>query len=367
MDLSALEGAISKLERSLNSLGGWLVFFTLLVVIGLILEYAEDLKDLITKRPFKWKLLGAMVGALLITAGVAGELVVEYRASRVETELRTANEKVIAMLNQKAGDAQVSADKAANSADRANSSAKKANDEAGTAEKRAEEIGRQADELRGKTSDLANGLAESQNTELAERKKVLDLESSLAPRILGFQIGPGNKTSFDELTPFAGTQVMFEVLTDAEARRAAQEIGNVLHFAGWNVTGTVSNSELHIGFFDGVSIWYEQPEFLPGFSAEQRARWEAGERCAKAAEALAAYLLSKNWKSMARAYRGAPGIRIPNIEHEIPPNTLVIAVGFKPNPFFDPDWVEQMEEQYKQFMIEERDREKNLPPIVLPH
>ena len=47
-----------------------------MVVVGLIVEFAEDLRELITERPFKWRLLRTMVGGLLITIGVAGELFV---------------------------------------------------------------------------------------------------------------------------------------------------------------------------------------------------------------------------------------------------------------------------------------------------
>jgi hypothetical protein len=45
-------------------------------------------------------------------------------------------------------------------------------------------------------------------------------------------------------------------LTEAEARRAAQEIENVLSLAGWNVTGVVPNPELYTGADDGVHIEY---------------------------------------------------------------------------------------------------------------
>src|SRR5271165_1479772 len=346
MDLSALQNSIKALEDSLDSWAFWLELATFLVVIGLILEYWHEVRDLLTERPFKWKQLMKFSGAILVIAGVAGELFVGYKASRVETNLRAANGKEIAELTKQAGNAKTSADKSADAADRATTSAQQANDQARIAQERAAEVGRQAAELRRKTLELAKSLEDSQNAELAERKTVAELENSLAPRRLGFQIGPGNKSSFDELKPFAGTQVIIEVLTDAEARRAAQEVGNVLGAAQWKITGTVSNPELYPGFFDGVTIWSQLSLPTPVFSEEQKSKMEAGERCRKAADALSAYLLAKNWKSMARAHMNPPGVttKIPGVSHEIASNALLIVVGFKPNPFFDPDWVKQMEE-----------------------
>ena len=76
-----------------------------MVVVGLIVEFGEDLRELIVERPFKWKLFRGMVGGLLITVGVAGELLVQFRASRVETELRADSHEVEALLNKQAADA----------------------------------------------------------------------------------------------------------------------------------------------------------------------------------------------------------------------------------------------------------------------
>src|SRR5438093_12777019 len=99
MDLPTLETAIKALEKSLDSLGAWLLVWTALVVVGLIVEFAEDLRELITERPFKWRLLRTMVGGLLITIGVAGELFVKFIASNVETELLTKCHEIEAQLN----------------------------------------------------------------------------------------------------------------------------------------------------------------------------------------------------------------------------------------------------------------------------
>jgi hypothetical protein len=51
-----------------------------------------------------------MVGGFLITAGVAGELFIQFRASKVETDLRSANHKVEAQLGRDADSAKATAE-----------------------------------------------------------------------------------------------------------------------------------------------------------------------------------------------------------------------------------------------------------------
>jgi hypothetical protein len=348
----------SDLERTVDSLGRWLVIWTIVVAAGLVVEYADDVTGFLVAG-FKWlfssgsrpKLLSAtIVGAFLITGGVIGEGLVEFRASKAETDLRRAYDETFKNLDSLADQAKRSADQAADDAGRATVSAQKAKGQAEVAKQRADEIGREADQLRSKTAELSTQLLSAESEALAERKKEAELEESVAPRVLDFQIGPGNKTSFDDLKPFAGVQVAFEVLTDAESRRAAQEIGNVLQFANWHITEKTSNPDLYIGYYDGVSIWYAQTIGVPPMTPEGKSELDSEETCRKAAEALNLYLLSKGWESRASAYIVGSGITIPEIKGEIRPNTLTIVVGFKPSPFFEPDWVKQVRENERRIL-----------------
>src|ERR1700737_4823955 len=138
MDLPTLETAIKALEKSLDSLGVWLAVSTALVVVGLIVEFAEDLRELITERPFKWRLLRTMVGGLLITIGVAGELFIQFRASKVETEIRTDSQQVEALLNKQDADANKEAAHARNEAGTAINQAAQATRDASVARRDAE-------------------------------------------------------------------------------------------------------------------------------------------------------------------------------------------------------------------------------------
>ena len=121
MDPSALESVSRCLESSLDRWGGWILASTAVVVIGLAVEYWEPIRDFIKlwRRPgaaFPRKKLAELVGGILITLGVAGELGFTYKASRVESALRENNHKIEESLN-------ASADSAAKAADRANKSA----------------------------------------------------------------------------------------------------------------------------------------------------------------------------------------------------------------------------------------------------
>src|SRR5689334_11710023 len=105
MAASDLESSINSLERSLDSLESWLALWTALVVIGLILEYGFEVKHFIRERPLTWKRFLPILGGILITAGVAGELWIGIRSSKVAEDLRATNHKLIAGLNARAEEA----------------------------------------------------------------------------------------------------------------------------------------------------------------------------------------------------------------------------------------------------------------------
>src|SRR5260370_36576803 len=64
---------------------------------------SEAIIDL--KRAWAWNLPLVIIGAVLITVGVAGELAVQFFAARKETKLRKANDAVFSILNGKAAEA----------------------------------------------------------------------------------------------------------------------------------------------------------------------------------------------------------------------------------------------------------------------
>ncbi len=103
-------------------------FATLLVVIGLVLEYWGDIKEFFDHlrwpmAGFPWEKVAAMTGGILVTLGVAGEFICANRASHAESELRNTNHKIQTILTIEAADAKSSAEGAASAAIRANEAA----------------------------------------------------------------------------------------------------------------------------------------------------------------------------------------------------------------------------------------------------
>ena len=106
---------LSSLEASRSSLHNWLQFWTLLVVIGVVLdvlfvvwEYRAELTEfqrgivLPPSRPSISLLLFGLLAAALVAVGVSGELVVESKIEGVETRIRRASDEQFAQLSQDA-------------------------------------------------------------------------------------------------------------------------------------------------------------------------------------------------------------------------------------------------------------------------
>jgi hypothetical protein len=140
MDASALDISITSLESSSDSLSCWLTVFTVLVVIGLIVEYWHDAVELLKKRPIEKKLVHTIVGGTLITLGVAGELAVQYAAAGIEAKLRAVNHRVEAALLNAASDSNARAKGFERDIASANSAASLANERAGALEKEAADL-----------------------------------------------------------------------------------------------------------------------------------------------------------------------------------------------------------------------------------
>jgi hypothetical protein len=87
-----------RLESHQDVLTWWLDGFTALVVLGLIIEYLPDLVKAFHPPH--------LVGGLLITVGVAGELVIGVLSSRTETKVREINDSIIANIRADAAAAE---------------------------------------------------------------------------------------------------------------------------------------------------------------------------------------------------------------------------------------------------------------------
>ncbi len=125
--------------------------------------------------------------------------------------------------------------------------------------------------------------------------------------------------------------------------------------AGWKTIQFVPRTDINIGFFDGVMI-----QSLPSGTelAQSMGNREQGilwQRLDEAGEALEDFLSSYNWE--ARATFRLPGAA------PIPPNTIKIIVGFKPNPYFAPEWVKKAREEVRKMREETKKRRAELDKI----
>ena len=146
MDELALRTLLKSLEASRSLLDGVLYFFIGMVVAGLVFdlfviikEFLDDLGEFrcgqthqyenhLPKRPSMLLFTLALLGTILIVVGVAGELYVDVHAGKIETEIREANDNLLSLTIQEAGDAKSSANDAALASSEAKSSAKDAQD-----------------------------------------------------------------------------------------------------------------------------------------------------------------------------------------------------------------------------------------------
>jgi hypothetical protein len=127
MNELALRTLLNSLEASRSSLHGCLHIFTWFVVVGLAFDLFVIIKDFcddwaefrygkihpyenhLPKRPSVSLLILALLGTALIVIGVAGELYVDVRAGKIETQIREANDNLLGLIIQEAGDAATSA------------------------------------------------------------------------------------------------------------------------------------------------------------------------------------------------------------------------------------------------------------------
>jgi hypothetical protein len=87
----ALEARKAALEDRIEALGSWMIGFIWPVAIGLFIEFYAVLQLDLTKD---WNALIDRIGLLLVTAGVAGELVIEHKTHTSERRLRAVDTEI---------------------------------------------------------------------------------------------------------------------------------------------------------------------------------------------------------------------------------------------------------------------------------
>src|ERR1700722_19825690 len=114
-DELALASKLKSLDSSWTSLDFWLNVWTLVVVIGvvvelsvIVIEYLHEKRDFeggVVHPPDKPSVLlltFGLLGAGLVALGVAGEFRVHVKAGKVETGIRDTTLELVALVNGKA-------------------------------------------------------------------------------------------------------------------------------------------------------------------------------------------------------------------------------------------------------------------------
>jgi hypothetical protein len=178
----------------------------------------------------------------------------------------------------------------------------------------------------------------------------------------------GSFVNLDKLKKFAGINIVLRFLPDAESERAASVLMGVLqsNAVGWKMSKAIPDPSKYVPFFEGVLVewrttspeeWESLPPSLPQNEAERVAKLrelsEESERSTRASEELVDFLMKNGWQAR----------EMPAGHGELPPNSVGITVGFKPNPYFDPKEIKEMYEQIeksRQHTLEERHREEKI-------
>jgi hypothetical protein len=245
MDLSALESISKALEKSLDFWGLMLLFATALVVIGLVVEYWHDVQEFWMRltwpmASFPWDKFTALAGGILVTIGVAGELLVTYKASRVETQLRENSHKIETFLTQKAGDAAASAKTAHDEADAVKGIADEARADAKDAlaksqAAQSELAHAEADAAKAQAAAAkALGTADKAESHLKDALQLAKEASAELKRVTS----PRTLTQYSKLTdslrPFKDVEYVFSgVSADRESIDFLLKIDDLLKSAGW--------------------------------------------------------------------------------------------------------------------------------------
>jgi hypothetical protein len=322
-----------------------LLAFGLLLVVGLIGEYAES------KR---WKAKRKMF-EMFVIVGVAMELMFDGGIFVFSKHLQTIADAELAGVIREAGNAKTSAEGAAKAALEAKESAKQANQDsknaklsAGQAVSLARSARQEADLARkavGQASDqLARLRTDAQKVEAEANKtksELMNLAVCMAPRIINtwfigehgttlINVPPAStnvpivESYVDPLKPMAGQVVFIEVVPDAEARRAALSIARTLMDAKWNVQIPMRMVD---GLQDGVSVQPAEPPLpsVKGQVPDMSEYWHADD----VANELVDFLHSYNWQARRGWWTDAQGklVRDPKIA---PAGAIRVQVGLYP-------------------------------------
>jgi len=171
----------------------------------------------------------------LIVIGVAGELYVDVQAGNIETQIREANDKLLGLIIQEAGDAKTSALDAANAAGRAKDQSDKAVTSASNAMIIASGARQEADSFE-KDIVSAKTLAAKAELHLADALKQAADATEELKRLKSARSLINESELVSALASFKGTKYMFSsVFGDEESINLLKQIDGMLRRAEWKI------------------------------------------------------------------------------------------------------------------------------------
>ena len=311
-----------------------LLLFGILLVVGLIGEYAKS---------ERWK-KHVKTFEMLVIIGVAGELIADGGIFLFSSHLQTIADQEIAALNIRASGNEKEAAQLRKDAEGLKLDIAKANEKGGKANERAGILEKEAATLRKQNLDTESELEN-------ERTTRLELEKSLSPR----ELPP--TTNIDQLTKFIGAKVIIEYIPDFEAKRAASFLKKTLDRAKWNVLATrpILNSDFSsdLDVPDGVTVeWVGFPPLKSSPTDAEYREWFSQVKISSMSREiglpLVTFLRDNNWYA------------VPNKAPDIAPFTLRVRVGFKPTPYFRPADIKEAERRADANMRQEMENERKI-------
>lgn len=319
IDLSKLFTLVKSLNDSLESVGTKLVIATAAVVLGLLIEYEEDVrevlwavvKDIRDIRNRHWfrniravdrKVRRAVLGGIFVTGGVGAELLYEHKASTIEGSLQSANGQIVAFLNGKASAAELATQELKAEAEKAH--------------KQAEDAAKARAAVEKQTAQLKLDAQKLEADNLKTKGELINLAVCNSPRIIPpWHLGERGEYT-DPLKAITGRPVIVEFIPDAEARRAARYIADTLDRAKWDVKLFRPVD----GLRDGVDVQPSEGRIMD---------LDGGSKTIEIAGAIVDFLHSYNWQATLGVVRSDNG-GISRDGKIVPVGTIRIQVGLYP-------------------------------------
>jgi hypothetical protein len=259
MDVSTLKSTIEDLESHSDSLESWLLFWIVCGLLGVALEAIVVLKEhLRLGGDDKWKIGLVLVGIVLTFIGVVGQLGVQVKAGRVNTDLRNANKAVIGLLEKETESIRRDTMGLSLQLETAKKDAADANALARKYEARIAETNARA-------AEAEKGAAQAKLMAEAERRERVKLEALVAPRSLSLDQQRLIANAIRKFSGHAATVSSYGL--DGEGAALATQIISVLASAGIAVRDDRASIMRTGGFEYGVHLRGPAGEFILGLGS----------------------------------------------------------------------------------------------------